>query len=311
MVEYKYWIALENSKGIGLAGLTEIYNTITSLNISLFDIFSLNEEELRGEFVFNDKIFAGILEAQSNLEIMEEPYFDIIEAGIRTVMFFESDYPEKIKTSLKNLAPPILYFLGNNKLLNMPSSALLGQSDISPVGEAAAYLCAKELVRHNICVLSGLTKKIGVTVHRSAVENAGSTIGILPSGFLKFKMSDRLKEVFLNDRFLLLSCFNPLADFSSFNAIIRNRLICALADTVFILEAPAEEGIFEAAKSATKLQKPLFTLKYEKFPETAKENPKLISDYGAFPIDIKKDGNISAAGIESIVSKTLAVSNRF
>lgn len=303
MENYKHWMALNLAKGLGIVSLKEIYETIKSLSLSITDIFSLNIEEIKNEFNFSNSIVNGIIEAQSKIVEIESDYCDLIDANIQPIIFFEKNYPEILLNKLKSNAPTILYTFGNIDLLNTKSAAILGHSEISAKGEMINYMAVKNLSEHNITVISGMSKGAGVIAHKSAMENHGNTIAVLPCGMFNFHMSEKLKELFDENRFLIVSPFYPGEQFSKFNAYNRNRLICALSQAVYIVEAPEDEGIFEAGKSALKLNVPLFTTQYAEYPESAIGNKKLLSEYNATGIRGKKEGTKLIPNLDSLIAK--------
>ncbi|MBN1500718.1 MAG: DNA-protecting protein DprA [Spirochaetes bacterium] len=303
MNKYRYWIALEQAEGIGFSSMQKIYDTLSPLNLSISDLFDLTEKEIISEFNFNSHIVKGIISAAGILEETEEDYLNIVEAGIKPLMFFEENYPHHIIDLLKSSAPPILFCFGNTSLLKKPSGAILGHSEISSKGENIAYQSSKILASHDITVISGLSKGSGTIVHKSAIENSGTTIGVLPCGMFTFSMSEKIKEIFNPDNFLIISPFRTNEPYNEFNAMARNRLICALSKAVFIVEAPEVSGIFEAVKSASKLHIPVFTAEYSEFPESASGNMKMIKEFNACPVRGKKENNIIIPNIDAFISK--------
>ena len=302
MIHYKHWIALERAHGIGPAALKEIYDTLNGLSLSIEDLFGCTEEEIRSEFAFNDTAVRGITEAKNLLETIENDYLNIIDAGIRPILFFEDSYPALLTQRLKNQAPAVLYTLGNRALLSSRGAAVLGHSGTSEKGELIAYGAAKQCAQRGITVIGGVSKGAGSQAHAGALENGGATIGVIPCGFLTFDMSPHLKSIYNPDTFLLISPYYPAEEYSPFNAMNRNRIICALSHAVFIVEAPAEGEIFEAAKSASKLSIPLYTAEYAQYPESAAGNSTLIHEMHAFPVRGRKDGTAVIPNIDHLVS---------
>lgn len=299
----QYWIALERAHGIGYATLNEIYTQFLDLGLSIEDLFDLTPDEIRDEFSFNDKVIDGIIQAKNILVEIEEDILDMNEAGIQPVLFFDNNYPKQIIESLQSQAPPILYCLGNVNLLKSSCAAILGHHEISPKGEMIAFQSAKILSKHSITVVSGMSKGTGTTAHASALENSGNTVAVLPCGMFQFKMTERLQNLFNPDRFLLVSPFYLKEGLSEFNAMNRNRLICALSKAVFIVESPAEGGIFEAIKSAEKLKRPVFTAEYAEYPPSAAGNPIFINKYKAEPVRGRKEGESVLPNLDNLIAK--------
>jgi DNA processing protein len=188
MNSIKYWIALERVSGVGPAHLKEIYNIISSVGVSLSDVFELSENEIRNEFNFNQKILASIDAAKNILNNISEEYQKIIDEGIAVTPFFSKNYPERLHELLGNLIPPILYSYGNINLLKKRGASILGDNNLSSKGEFIAYMAAKELVARGITIISGFADGADMTAHRSSLECGGDTIAFLPYGIFKMKI---------------------------------------------------------------------------------------------------------------------------
>jgi predicted Rossmann fold nucleotide-binding protein DprA/Smf involved in DNA uptake len=303
MNNYKQWIALEQAKGLGIQALKEIHKTISSLNISICDLFECTAEEISSEFNFSAHILDGILEAKKKLPEIDTVYCDLIDANIQPILFFESTYPERLLNKLKSNAPAILYAIGNTELLNTSSAALLGTSEISEKGKAICNMTSKLLCDNEITIISGMSKGTGTIAHRSAIENNGNTVAVLPCGVFSFKMSEQLQTLYNPDHFLIISPYFPNEEFNKYNAFKRNRLIGALAEVVYIVEATEEDGIIEAAKSAIKLEIPLFTTKYAEYPASALGNLSLINQYNAAEIQGKKVNGTLVPNLDKMISQ--------
>jgi DNA processing protein len=301
-MHYRHWIALERAHGIGPAAMKEILSALEPLSLSITDLFDCTEQEIRGEFAFSDQIIKGIIEAKDLFPGLEDEYLDVNDAGIRPLLFFEESYPAILAERLGSLMPPVLYTLGNRTLLSAKGAAILGHGDTSEKGEMIAKGAGRECARAGINVFGGVSKGAGSAAHTGALENGGTTVGVVPCGFLTFDLSPKLKTIFDPDRFLLVSPFHPNDEYNQFNAMNRNRMICALSRAVFIVEAPKEGGIFEAAKSASKLSIPLYTAEYAQYPESAEGNPVLIKDFHAQPVRGRKEGTAIIPNIEHLIA---------
>ncbi len=298
----RHWIALNNVQGVGTATLREIYDAISSAGLSLYDLFGLTDAELRSEFHFSDKIIRALIDAGGNVDAAEREYFELMDSGISVNFFFSPSYPEKLFSRMGNSAPPVIYASGNISILNMKGAAVLGDSNVSSRGEFIAYMASVELAKHGIAVISGLANGADLTAHRAALESGGSTAAWLPYGILKFAVPEQLKPVLDPERFVAVSHLAPGDAASKFNAFSRNRLICASSGAVFIVESPEDGGIFEAAKSAHKLEVPLYTAEYAEYPPGASGNKKIISELGAKTIRGKKVDNLTLPNMDRFIA---------
>jgi len=297
----KFWIALEQAEGIGPAHLKEIYDSLEALSLSIIDIFDLSDQEIENEFSFNKTIREGFAKARIGIQSVEEEYFEVIDAGVEIVPFFSKKYPQRLKDIMNKAIPPFLYCYGNCELMNESSVAILGDKDISNRGAEITFFAAQELVRHRINVVSGYASGADMIAHRSAIVSGGTTAAVIPSGIKFFKPHESIKEQATFDNLLIISPFFPTVEVNQFNAYIRNRICCALSRAVYIVEAPVEGGIFEAAKSAQKLNIPLYTTRYSSYPENAKGNEKILSEMNGQPIS-RKSGDVLQPNIDKIIA---------
>jgi len=302
MTDIKYWIALERVSGVGPAHLKEIYNTVSSIGVSLSDIFELSENEIRNEFNFNQKILSSIDSARNILQNISGEYQRIIDDGITVAPFFSKNYPERLHEMLGNSIPAILYSYGNIDILKKRGAAILGDNNISSKGEFITYMAAKELAARGITVISGFADGADMTAHRASLECGGDTIAFLPYGMFKMKIPEQIKHIFDEERFLAVSTFQPEAAISKFNAFARNKILCALSYAVYIVESPEEGGIFEAAKSANNLKIPLYTTEYSEYPKNALGNKKILDDVGGFPVRGKRSDNLTLPNMDRLVA---------
>ncbi len=302
MNNLKYWIALDRTEGIGIAALHEIYNALRKFNLSIIDLFDLSSDELSSEFSFNKKVCNGVIQAAKTLSSIEKDYFGLLDAGVSITPFFAESYPKILRMRLGNQAPAFLYSSGEKSLLEDKAAAVLGDSRISSTGERISLLASAEMVKHRITVVSGFARGADMAAHRSTLMNGGKTIALLPYGMNHVKIPENIKDVFNPEKILLISPFYPTHEPTKFNAYIRNRLVCALSGAVFIVEAPEDGGIFEAAKSAHKLGIPLFTTEYGEYPENAKGNKKILEDLGGIPVRSKLVDELRVPNMDKFIS---------
>lgn len=284
MNHIKYWITLEQVQGIGPAHLQEIYSTLALKNLALPDIMGLTGAEISGETGLQPKLAEAICSMEPLLPSVENDYLDLLDEGVSIIPFFSGGYPSLLKTRLANSMPSFLYAKGNDTLLAQKGIAILGDRDVSPRGQKISFLAAQDLARHRIPVISGFATGVDLIAHRSSLINGGSTIAVLPYGIKHIRPHEVLRGLDDPDRFLLVSPFYPTFEANRFQAYIRNRVACALAYAVFIVEAPDDGGIFEAAKSAAKLKIPLYTAEYSSYPDNAKGNVRILDELGGIPV---------------------------
>ena len=300
MNDTKYWIALEQSHGIGPAHLIEIHAALKAQSLSVADLCDLSADDIRKEFRFQEKIAEAIAGMRAVLEKIEEDYFKLLESGIDVVPFFSELYPARLREVLGNAIPPLLYVYGNARLLKQRGVAILGDKDVSEKGEMIAFEAARELSRHGIPVNSGYARGAELIAHRSALISGGSTIAMPPYGIFHLSVPKILEDVMNPDTMAIVSPFYPDREPNKFNAFIRNKIICALSYAVFIVEAPPDGGIYEAAKSAHNLKVPLFTTEYADYPKNAGGNRKIMDELGGIAVKGRMDNGMLVPNMDKI-----------
>lgn len=183
----KYWMALDQVKGVGPAMMREIHDALRRPGLSITDLFTLSPEEMRSELSLREQAISAVEAARGRLTLVEDGYFKLIDAGIEIVLFFEEGYPERLNRLMKNEAPSMLYVYGNRSLLREKSAAVLGEKAVSEKGELVAYRAAQELVRHRIAVTSGFARGVDLIAHRAALENGGGRSESCPTASRSLK----------------------------------------------------------------------------------------------------------------------------
>ncbi|MBN2160507.1 MAG: DNA-processing protein DprA [Spirochaetes bacterium] len=297
----KYWIALEQMHGIGPANLMEISESLKELDLSVSDLCELSADEIEKEFRLPEKIAEALAGVSQSLPKIEEDYFKLLESGIEVIPFFSDLYPRRLRDILGHAIPPILYAFGNTRLLQQKGVAVLGDKDVSERGEMITFGAARELAIHDIVVISGYARGADLIAHRSALVNNGCTVAFVPYGIFHLTVPDILRDVMNPDRMLIVSPFYPSREANKYNAFIRNKIICALSCAVFIVEAPPEGGIFEAAKSAHNLNIPLFITEYGEYPKNAGGNKKIMDELDGIPVLGRMVNEMLAPNMDRII----------
>ncbi len=212
---------------------------------------------------------AGIKQPIKVYEESAREYEELKRQGVDFICPGERGYPDVLTKRLTNL--PYLFFRGSLRLLRRQRVAVVGSRDASEWSLKYAYLLAQALAEKGVNIVSGHARGIDTQAHLGALESKrGATTIVLAEGISHFKPRGELKErKGWEKRTLVLSQFKPSERWSAPNAMVRNRLICALADAVIVVEAGPERdesgkmsGAFNAGKTALELKVPLFVVVY-------------------------------------------------
>jgi len=301
MSDVKYWMALDQVQGMGPANLKLVHGALKPAGLSMRDLFDLDAKEIQKEFSLGDKIASAVIEAKKLLPRVENDHLALADAGFDAIIFHEERYPPRLNSVMGNTAPPILYVLGNAALLSERGAAILGDRDVSEKGRLVTYMAARILASHGITVTSGLARGADMAAHVSALENGGATVAVVPYGMNHLTVPKALEPLYDETRTVFVSPFYPNREYSVFNSFNRNRLAVALSRAAFIVEAPAEGGVFEAGKSAKTLGVPLYVTEYAAYPDNAAGNPKLIAEFGGIPVRGRMEKDLLVPNMDRLI----------
>ncbi len=161
-----------------------------------------------------------------------------------------------------SLKVPTLYMSGDGELLKQKSVAIVGSRKATPEGLRRAERLARELVSHNIVVMSGLAEGIDQAAHRAAIAARGRTIAVIGTPLAKVYPAEHAElQIEIYSSHLLVSPFaeNERTFPSSFP--LRNKVMARLSAATVIVEAGDTSGSLHQATECVDLEKPLFIAK--------------------------------------------------
>lgn len=150
--------------------------------------------------------------------------------------------------------PQQLHTLGEGlpQLMQRPRVAVVGSRKASAYGRSVTEQLVRQLVRAGVVIVSGLAIGIDGIAHRAALDEAGSTIAVLPAGLdhVYPACHHGLAERIVQQGGLLLSEYGPGTPAYKQHFIARNRIVSGLSDGVLITEAALKSGTLHTARFA-------------------------------------------------------------
>lgn len=196
-------------------------------------------------------------------------------------------YPSQLIDALHQNTPTVLSYIGNIDLLQKKSAGICGSRNVSEKGLWITKDCAAQLASNDICVVSGYASGVDLAAHKTALENGGTTIIVLPEGISTFSIRNELKEIWDWNRILVVSEFLPQDKWMVSRAMKRNQTIIGLSDIMLIIEAGETGGSLDAGLKAILMGKDLFVPCYTEIPESAVGNTQLLKK-GARPLMLSR-----------------------
>jgi len=250
---------LTNIKGLGPVNIMKILNFCNANNIKT--LYEINKVDLSK--VINNKLNIKILNyleqdldnLYKNTQYILKRY---LENGIDCISIEDIRYPSILKESTN--PPIILYCKGNIDLLNTKCIAAIGTRENTQIGEKITNKTVKFLVKNNFTIVSGLAKGIDTISHKTALENNGKTIAVLPLIDKIYPSENKyLAQNILDNNGLLISEVKPDTNFHSGQLVKRDRIQSGLSKAIFIIETAINGGSMHATNDAIKLGKFIFT----------------------------------------------------
>lgn len=174
------------------------------------------------------------------------------EIGAEILTYQDTDYPKLLKQISD--APPFLFVLGHNILLNQRCIGVVGTRNASINGRNMARFLSSELVQKEVTVVSGMAKGIDAAAHEGALSVANSlagTIAVLgtPVDEIYPKENANLYAQ-IKERGCLVSEFAFGSQMAPTNFPRRNRIISGLSEGIVVIEAQVQSGSLITAREA-------------------------------------------------------------
>ncbi len=238
-----HWLALRMVPGLGTLGTLKLLNKLKSPQA----IFRSSASELEA---------AGLSPSQAR-NVASGCSFDdavtqqgkLMDAGAQLLTIHDPAYPERLREIFD---PPLLLFaLGNTKLMDSYSLAVVGTRSPTPYGLAATERLSADLAKAGLTIVSGMARGIDTAAHRAALNADGTTIAVLGCGVdVLYPSSNRKLYDDIAKRGLLLSEFPMEAPAFPQNFPVRNRIVSGISLGVLIVEGAQHSGSAITAKLA-------------------------------------------------------------
>jgi DNA processing protein len=175
------------------------------------------------------------------------------------------DYPRRLRDARNPVE--MLYYQGSWELSEMRSLCIVGSRNASDDGQKRAARLARELVKRDFAVVSGLAKGIDSAAHNAALEAGGTTIAVIGTPLGENYPKENLKmQQLIADEHLLISQVpviryseDPFTNKRTYFPE-RNATMSALTEGTIIVEAGDTSGTLTQARAAMHQGRKLFIL---------------------------------------------------
>ncbi len=249
----EYWacLALKYAKNIGIRTISKL---MKHFNSAFTAVHSLTEWGTLGLSHKTVGIEDNTWRARARIEWENSKD---LEGDI--ILYTSHDYP----TMLKEIPDPpsFFYCMGNKELLHNPCIAIVGSRICSKEGKNISHYFGKMLAKSGLTVVSGMARGIDRAAHYGAMEEIGSTIGVLGSGINVIYPANNTDIYFaLKKDALLVSEFPPGTPPDPTFFPIRNRIISGLSHGTLVIEAGVKSGSMITARLAAEQNRTVYTV---------------------------------------------------
>jgi len=187
------------------------------------------------------------------------------------ITIFDKEYPKNLFSL--DYPPYVLFYKGNKELLKEKMIGVVGSRNPCEY----ALKATKQLCKHykDKVVISGLAKGIDACSH----ENAYKTIGVIGCGidYIYPYCNKYLYEKLSKDG-LIISEYPGITPPYAYHFPFRNRLIAALANEIYIMEAQQKSGTLTTINQAQSIGKDVKVLPFDVFNSSGIFNNQLIEE---------------------------------
>ena len=239
-------IRLIRSENVGIKTFWHLISLYDNAENALRHIAELSVRGGRDKPI---KIFPK-LQAEKEIELA-------ISKNVKILSFLDPDFPILLKNTED--CPPLLFCLGDTKLLNGNTVAVIGSRNASINGLRFAHKLARNLGEQHQIVVSGFARGIDSSAHKASLEFG--TIAVFAGGvdYIYPPENDELYQQIIEQGLIVAEL--PLGSIpKSQNFPQRNRIISGISNGVAVIEATLKSGSLITAKFALQQNREIFVV---------------------------------------------------
>ena len=154
----------------------------------------------------------------------------------------DASYPQRLRERLKDNAPTILYGCGDAGVLATGGLAVVGSRNATPALRTYAEYIGQLAGHAEQTIVSGGARGIDQAAMHGALAAGGTVVGILADSLERAALNREYRSPLMEGQLVLVSPYDPMAEFNAGNAMQRNKLIYALADAALVVSSDDQKG---------------------------------------------------------------------
>lgn len=245
-----YWIWLKNIKGVGPATQRKLISIFGSPK----KVYDAKKDEIIDSGL--SKKIAELVTIDKSLNAAEKELEECKRLGIKIVCMNDDMFPKRM-IGISDL-PVLLYYKGN--LFEPETTAgVVGPRRCTQETKEKVIDIANECVSQGKIIVSGLARGVDGYSHTAAIKCGCKTIAVTGCG-LDICYPKEHEKLFgiISEAGLVLSEYGPGEPALYYHFPKRNRIIAALSDTLYVVDAGRNSGALITKEYAEKYGKKVF-----------------------------------------------------
>ncbi|MDF1597622.1 MAG: DNA-processing protein DprA [Acidimicrobiia bacterium] len=182
---------------------------------------------------------ADLLDRGTGLALQLE---DLENRGINAVTVMSERFPDRLRSRLGNICPPVIFVAGDLNLLEAGGLGIVGSRNVSEAGAEVARSAARLATEHGVPVVSGAARGVDQLAMVAAALSGGTVVGVVADSLQRRLREAEVREQVSAGNMTLATIQHPNAPFSPGSAMGRNKIIYALSDAVLVVASDVESG---------------------------------------------------------------------
>lgn len=240
--ESKSLAALVSLEGVGQRTVATLQNELKNQKVS-WEEFWCAPASLMKKMSISEKLIDIIQKFLKEHTI--DSYFESLQnRSIRVVTEVDEEYPPLLKTIEH---PPAILFMRGQCIdwsSQQHSVAVVGTRHMTGYGKLVTEKITKELVQHEVAVVSGAMYGVDICAHSAAIRAGGKTVAVLGYGFdfvYPRSQAHTIREL-EEQGMTSITPFAPQVRPAKGNFPARNALVAGMSDAVVVTEAAEKSG---------------------------------------------------------------------
>ncbi len=167
--------------------------------------------------------------------------------GIWSLTRGDHYYPTKLKEHLGHDSPAVLFGIGDSRLLQNESIAVVGSRNVSSDDLEYSKKLGEWASSEGYAIVSGAARGVDSAAMAGSLNSEGQAIGVVADNLIRSAVKPEYRRSISKSNLVLISMNNPESRFTVGNAMGRNKCIYCLSIAAVIVHLGTSGGTWTGA----------------------------------------------------------------